>query len=88
MPEKLKSTLDALGKELDNHTKLTSDERDALIELSAKIREELDTTSDTSAGDEVAATELEKWVTHFRESHPDLSKMIRRVVDGLSGMGI
>ena len=82
MPEKLKSTLDELNKELDLHPQLSEDEKSSLLDLSKKIRQEI------GAADELDANEIEKWVTHFRESHPDLSKMLRRVVDGLSGMGI
>lgn len=83
MPKELNESLLALNEELDKHPALSDSEREALSDLAAKIQEEV--------GGEISQdrpNELEVFVAQFEESHPDLSKVIKRVIDGLSGMGI
>lgn len=79
MSKELTQALQSLTQELEKHPELSTDDKASLTRLAQTIESEVQESS---------LNELEQWVTHFNEEHPSLTKVIRRVMDGLSGMGI
>ena len=79
MASELEKSLVELNQELDRHPGLSDEERKALTALAKRIE---------SQNSSEESEELQKWTIQFRESHPALSKVITKVFDSLSAMGI
>ena len=92
MSQELKQALSALNQELDHHPQLDQEEKAALIKLTNKIHLELDQFDDPNhPSDKVnlapQASDLEVIMTKLSAEHPALTKVVKRIADGLSGMG-
>lgn len=93
MSQDLKVALNALTEELNQHPELSGEEKVALAGLADKIQQELKVVEDPNHPQDKVdlgsqSGDLEVLMTKFNVEHPALTKVIKRVVDGLSGMGI
>lgn len=93
MSHDLKVALTALMEELNQHPQLNDEEQAALARLAIKIKDELSVIEDPNHPQEKIdlgsqSGDLEVFMTKFHVEHPALTKVLKRVVDGLSGMGI
>ena len=90
MPKKqLRELLDKLDLELDTVEKLDDSARKKLQELHEEIQQVLDRTAEKpSEGDEGLLDSLRETRDQLKESHPALTRLIGRIAEALSNMGI
>ena len=81
--------LTQLRDELESGKPVTEQDRELLRKLASDIQSELAGAGGGSTADHAPAIErLKAAVTRFEVSHPDLTAVMERVVNGLQDMGI
>ena len=86
--EKLKTTVTELEDELHTLDTVDDEVRAVLREVIDEIRSVLDEDSTAQLEDESTTGRLQSAAQEFEGSHPTLSAIIGRVIDGLGQLGI
>ena len=83
--DQLKSLVNQLHTELQNHPVLDDSSRSILETIVTDIKKQIDPECESNEG---LGADVENAVHNFEESHPAISKTLNSIVDTLSNMGI
>ena len=86
--EKLRTALAELENELESLEEVDSETRSVLEEAAREIQAALDKSSAAELEHHTLAERLRETAQEFGSSHPTLSGIIGRIIDGLGQLGI
>lgn len=85
---RLDRLLQELHEELENVESSAKGSGELLRTVLADIRVQLEESGDAAAPPAAMLDRVRDAMDHFEESHPDVTRVLGRVVDALSNMGI